>query len=111
MSNVSIKIKQLITMNKIYTVGEVPGGLNDQVEKINYHGYYNSYNKGFQYEGPCYVVFFNESTARKIIPTGQVIEIGVEKEEEELLNQKPKAPEEVGLASGSKTNTSTENEG
>lgn len=109
MSNVAIKIKQLITVNKVYTAGEVPDGLNDHVDKIRYHGHNNPYNKGLQYEGPCYVVFFHESTARKIVPANQIVEVGVEKEEE--LNVKPKNPEEVGLASSSQKHTTTEDEG
>ncbi|MFW5927733.1 MAG: hypothetical protein ACOCSL_00925 [Thermoplasmatota archaeon] len=101
MSNVSIKIKQLITEYSIFTVGAVPEGLNDPVEKIRYHGANKPYNGGNQIEGPCYVVFFVESNARKIIPVSKVIEVGIEKEEEEPMNKK--SPEEVGLKAGAAT--------
>ena len=77
-----IDIIELITKKAIYTKGVIPEGLVSEVEKITFFPFYASYNKGKNFTGDCYVVYFSNSMDRRIIPQKEVIDIGVKFSEE-----------------------------
>ena len=78
----------------LYSVG-LPGGDlmdNARVERIVYekHGY----NKGRQGDFPAYIVFFEGTNIRKIVPTTEIKELAVEYTEEEAEREiTPDLPE------------------
>jgi hypothetical protein len=101
MSEVTVNIVELISDHAIYSVGSIPEGLTDPVKDIKFYPMSASYNKGRQYEGSCYVVFFKGSSVRRIVPKSSVIDVGVEVLTKE--NHNKKSPEEVGVAVNSET--------
>ncbi len=83
-------------LGHIYKIGEGPVHLDGapEVEKINYESLV--YNNGNQSRKPAYVVFFNDSPVRHIIPEDKVVEIlvdssKVEKDDEAVIPDLPAA--------------------
>ena len=73
-----------------FTVGVLTD--NDlMVERITYERY--CYNKGRQGDFSAYVIFYNETSIRRIIPQDQISGINVEVTEEEENDQVEIAPE------------------
>ena len=87
MAKTTVMIKEIITKVNIYSVGAVPNGLESKVDKIKFHGKNDLYNKGYQYDDSCYIVFFaNNTETRKIIPCGQILEITIDKQDHDVVN-------------------------
>lgn len=55
-------INRLVVSDETYTVDV------DGVEKIVFFSTLEPYNKNKCYEGPCYVIYYNDNGARHIIP-------------------------------------------
>lgn len=94
MSETQIVLNEVMTDKTLYTVGERPGGLEFPVKEIKYYSNSDNYNKGRQFEGPCYVIFFQDNDTRRIVPKDHVIDVGIELIQKE---KKSKNPEEVGI--------------
>lgn len=93
-----INIIQIITKHNMYTVGQVPGGLNEVVTRIIYHPENRVYNKAAQFDGASYEIRFGESNVKRFVMATELRELGIEKVEvDESTNKKGISPEEAGL--------------
>ena len=97
-----------------FTVGEVPQVLNENGNLVGMEGeappvvtrikcYATGAVKGDAYVGPCFVIQFEDSDVRRIIPAHVVIDVGFDsesttikllKEDQETETATPELPEE-----------------
>ena len=95
----TVNIIEIVTATNIYTVGAVPAGFTDAVDKIKFFSSLEAYNKGRNFEGPCYVVYLTDGVTRRIVPLKEVKDLGVSISEKETKT-KTTPPEAVAYVAG-----------
>jgi hypothetical protein len=100
MARKTVTIIDIVTANNLYRVGAVPDGLQDTVKSIKFHNSLKPYNSGYQIEGPCYVVEFNESNNKRLIPMNSVQDMCISVEDVATNKNTPEPDMEAVEATG-----------
>lgn len=100
MAKKNVTIIDLITEHNLYALGAVPPGLQDSVKSIKFNNSLKPYNSGYQIEGPCYVVEFNESNNKRVIPMSAVKDVGISVEDFVTSKKTPEPDMESAEATG-----------
>ena len=89
-----LKIHEIAVLNgQVYTVGVAAFDGGSPVEKIIFNRPDACYNKGFQVTGATYLVTFEGSEIRRVIPFHAVADVGITlTKKEEPANEVPDLP-------------------